>query len=322
MTKIYSKMRRLWLAAVLLAALLAGCGPNSPVNVLLPEPEATPTVGVTPSPTPDNYGIAVVSSPYCPVADWNTIQTKEPQGDLMAWSPEGEMLAWIEPGKTGNWSAGNLVISSGERLEERIQLNIDALAFGSLSWSADGKILAFVALRRSDSLYTVMTVDLSGDRPKIKDRLPDEAARTDEWGSAKAIAGWSGERQVTVISSCGADCDEQITIDLDLGSWKAEPAALRKSLPDYWRIGNHRPVDDPEQYPPMVEEPSWSQDGDFMAYIDERNTLWVINLPDKDQFRIPYHLGYIQEVKWSQNSRKMTVRNESRIFLFSMDCPE
>ncbi len=312
-----------YLALALLALLLAsGCSPESPLSALLPPPEVTPTSEVTPSPTPDDHGFPFVSSPYCKVAEWNTIQTEGPQGDLMAWSPVSDMLAWIEPGKTGNWSAGNLTISSGKLLKNRTAINLDALAFGNLSWSEDGKFLAFVALRHSDSLYTVMTVDFSSDHPKVKDQLLDEAARTDDWGSDKAIVGWSGPRSLEAVSSCGPDCDVPITIDVTTNTWKAQANAKRKSLPEHWKIGNQLPVDDPEQYPAMVEDPSWSQDGTFLAFIDERNNLWVIDLTEKTQTLLPYYFGYIQEIKWSSNSRLITVRNESRIYLMSMDCPE
>ncbi len=305
---------------ILMLLFPSGCSPESPLSPLLPVSEATPTPEVTPTATPNDNGYPFVFSPYCKVGEWNTIQTEGPQGDLMAWSPVEDMLAWIEPGKTGNWSAGNLVVSSGPLLKNRAPLNIDALAFGNLSWSSDGKILAFVALRRSDTLYTVITVDFSGDRPRVKDQLPDEAARTDNWGSDKAIIGWKGPAQLEVASSCGPDCDTPITIDLTTNTWRATSDITRKSLQDYWKISNKRPVDDPTLYPPMVEDPSWSQDDTMMSFIDERNNLWAINLPEKTQMQIPYYLGYVQEVKWSSNSRLMTVRNESQIFLLSMDC--
>ncbi len=316
-------LRMSFFAFALLALLLvSGCSPESPLSALVPPAEVTPTSAVTPSPTPDDHGFPFVSSPYCKVTEWNTIQTEGPQGDLMAWSPASDTLAWIEPGKTGNWSAGNLVVSSGQLLKNRASINIDALAFGNLSWSADGQVLAFVALRHTDSLYTVVTIDFSGDRPKVKDQLPDEAAHTDEWGSDKAIIGWDGPRQLQVASSCGPDCDLPITIDTAANTWKMHSSAERKTLSSNWKIGNQRPVDDPDQYPPMVEDPSWSQDGNFMAFVDERNNLWVVDLVEKTQTMLPYYFGYIEEIKWSSNSRLMTVRNESRIFMMSMDCPE
>ncbi len=319
---IHTLVRKSWLLLPLLAlVVLSGCSPESPLSVLLPAPEVTPTAEVIPSPTPDDHGYPFVFSPYCQVGEWNTIQTEEQQGDLMAWSPVSNTLAWIEPGKTGNWSAGNLVVSSGLLLKDRAPLNIDALTFGDLAWSEDGKFLAFIALRRSDSLYTVMTVDFTGDRPKVKDRLPDEAARTDDYGSDKAIVGWNGDRQLDVVSSCGPDCDTPITIDLNANTWQVDPTAQRKSLQEYWRISNKKPVEDPTQFPTMVEDPSWSQDGVMMGLIDERNNLWVANLTEKTQMAIPYYLGFIQEVKWSFNNRLMTVRNDNRIFLLSMDCP-
>ncbi len=317
-------LRKPWLElglALLALALLSGCSPESPLSALLPAPESSPTPEVIASPTPDDHGYPFTNSPYCLMDQWNTIQTEGAQGDLMAWSPVSDALAWIEPGKTGNWSAGNLVVSSGPQLKNRESLNIDALAYGNLSWSDDGKFLAFVALRRTDSLYTVMTVDFTGEQPKVKDRLPDEAARTDGFGSDKAIVGWTGVRQLNVVSSCGSDCDMPITIDLQANTWKANPTAERKSLPEYLKISNKKPVDDPANYPPMVEDPSWSQNGEMMGFIDERNNLWVFNVPEKNQMLISFNLGYIQEVKWSLNGRLMTVRNDNRIYLLSMDCP-
>jgi hypothetical protein len=36
---------------------------------------------------------------------------------------------------------------------------------------------------------------------------------------------------------------------------------------------------------------------------------------------IPFNMGFIQEVKWSSNTRLMAVRNDNHIYLLTMDCP-
>jgi hypothetical protein len=300
-----------WLAACSVMGLEPDSG-QAAAN-LTPEPTETPL----PS------GISVVTSPLCLVQTLRSVETEELQGDMIAWSPSEYTLAWIEPNQTGNWSVGNLALISSISYEKKVPVPPNANVFGDLVWSPDSQYLALIGLRRSDGLYTVMTADMTNVNPKFTDWLPSQSASTDPYAGRKAIVEWLDEQTLRAVVSCGVDCDQMVDIDVETGERQYHEEQMRKSegLNVYLGIGNKNLPYDAEEFPTM-RDPSWSPDGQSVAYLDDRALLWILAINEKTQSLIPVPAGRPVEIKWAPDGRNIAVRTDANVFMYSMDCVE
>ena len=305
---------------LLLPLLLAACG-------ILPNPEAG--VGEnTPVPTAtlDPAGFRAVPSKACLIADWATMQTNRPQGDLIAWRPETLDLAYINQIERSSWFVGDLVLAKAPDYSEHISLAPEYLVSGDLTWSPSGEKLAFLAFRPNENLTTVMVVNADGSG--LKDLFPTDMARTDTRTSQKAIVGWTSETTIEVLSSCGDVCRNGYEIDI---SDSSAPSLQPTPIGDYTELGqalqmNRRMLEyGPDDFPrvmrdPATSRPHWSPNDVWVAYLDRRLLLWVLSPEDKITFPVELGLRDVSETQWSGEDSRLAVRAEDRIFIFTVPC--
>lgn len=298
-------------------SFLASCSGNS----TSPTETSTPSGSISSAlvritKTPSEFDI--VSDEACSVAEWETIRISSPQGDLIAWAPGQLELAYLLPKPGYSWFTGDLAIASGKGFQDQKTLTSQVDISGGLSWSPDGKRIAFLALRPSEQVYTVMAMWYDGSG--MVDLFPGDSARTDEWSSPKGILGWASPDLLKAVISCGAGCDQAVEIDVASGKRVStgEPGHgdIKK---DNWQPSRYTIEFDASRFPAMIY-PSWSLDGKNIAYFDEEGNLWVLRRGEKSRF--PIDTGHLQasEAKWSYDSHYLAVRTDGRIMILEIPC--
>lgn len=309
----YTSSRALLTAAALLvAAFLTACGGASAEGAATPVPTATL----------DTAGYRAVGTRACRIADWTTMQGSTEQGDLIAWRPGSRDLAYLAPAERSSWYVGDLTLAKAPDYSEKILLAPDVLAAGDLTWSPSGDTLAFLAFRPNEDIYTVMTV--AADGSQLTDLFPTDAARTDTRASQKAVIGWKDDSTVQVMSSCGEQCRSSYDIRV---SSSAAPALTPTPVGDYnelsWNLQiSRRELEfDEEDFPRnFLRSPHWSPDSRWVAYLDKRLLLWVLDAAEKDIFPVDIGLRDVAETQWASDSGALAVRAEDRIFVFEIPC--
>jgi hypothetical protein len=305
----------------LLSGMLAACGAGpggSPGSLA-----ATPT----PTSTPDPSGFQGIASRACLLGDWPTMQTNRPSGDLLAWQPRVaggsaiDRLAYLAPDVRSSWYTGVLMIADGPDFQNRRELAPNILATGDLTWSPTGDYLAFLAFRPDENVYTVMVV--AADGSGLEDLFPTDSARTDARTSQKAIAGWSGSRTLTVIASCGEEC--RVAYDITVGG-PTYPALTPTPMDSYRSLAQNLEMNrlaitaTAQPLPKNLYSPNWSPDLQWIAYLDRRDLLWALHIPEKIYYLIDIGLRSVSETRWSPNSDHLAIRAEDRTFVFRVDC--
>lgn len=317
------KHRRAAVVLVWLMLLLAACQP--------PAGDEGPLAALmrTPSSTPDVLGFMQVPSPACLVADWASMQTNRPQGDLLAWSPDGTRLAYLAPQPATSWYVGLASVAIGPRFEDRSELVPNLMAVGDLTWSPDGTQIAFVALRGDENVQTVLVSRMNDG--SLTDLFPFDQARGDSRTSQKSIIGWRDNNRIRVFSSCGEDCQQEYEIHVITGAARPAGGAQRRNASITPTPGVVKVLDslepevnqrsyDPSIFPRVFNRPNWSPDGTQVLYLDRRGLLWNLNPEAKTQYVIEIGLRDVDETKWSPDGLRAAIRAEDRIYVFELPC--
>lgn len=252
----------------------------------------------------------------CQVARFEPLRVDQLQGDLLAWRPDQDQLAYVAPAASSNWYAGTLEMVQGPEYAEPVVMAPDTLVFGDLTWSPDGALLAYVALRISDGVYTIQTVSPEEGIPK--DWLPGEVARTENGSSAKAIIGWQAGQRLRVLSACGPDCDQTLEINLATGEVSAIGEQLRRAK-DRLALRDHLVIHDEETYPYMIQ-PNWSHDNRMIAYFDEDDRVMLVIVAEQVQYILDVGINTPRETKWSYDNRHLAVRTDDWVYIFDPVC--
>lgn len=273
----------------------------------------------TPAPLPTSIlpGLVTVQPWMCRLAELSMLRVDEPQGDLLAWAPGAETLAYVAPASGSTWLVGALVLVDAPAFDTHRE--IASQAAGDLAWSPAGSRLAYLSLRRGDTLFSVnVTLPQAGT---AVDLFPAEAARTDAWSSQKAVLGWADENRLQVQVSCGLDCMQALEINLVTGGQTPLGEQTQRAW-DWWDTSLNQPVELPEEYQEFMQRPNWSPDGRQLVYLDQRLDAWVVSPGNRTQFILDTG-GFLAvgETDWSYDGQYLAVQAEDRLFIFGTECP-
>ena len=276
-------------------------------------PDDTPT----PQPTSSIPNLQVTSPQACLVTTQDMIRVEHPQGDLIAWSPIDDTLVYIASTQNSSWNVGDLNLLSPPNFDSPLRLATQVA--GELTWDPDGSTIAYLGLRRKDNLYTIGLAYPNGRASR--DLFPDEAARTDDYSSQKAILSWINSGRLRVLASCGIDCMQ--TLDFGVLSGLSTPVGepIQRSW-DMLAVHTFHPDIIPPMYASLPGQLNWSPDESRIAYIDANDNAWVISTQADTLF--PLDVGQYAtatETDWSYDSQYLAVQVDQWIKVFSFNCP-
>jgi hypothetical protein len=312
---------RIYFTLLIIVLFLSGCGTGSGEQPAAQNEEGTPI----PTPTRDPSGYQAGPSQSCQIADWPTMQSDKPQGDLIAWQPGTDNLAYMSPAERSSWYIGDLMLAKGPEFTQRIPLATGVLASGDLTWSPSGSRLAFLAFRPNENVYTVMIVNPDGSG--LADLFTTDQARTDQRTSQKAIIGWKGEDTLQVMSSCGEECRQSFDIRMDAAAGVAlvpTPVVNYHDLSEGLQLHRKEQTIDPAKFPKILTDPkskpNWSPDNQMIAYLDKRGLLWMLSIPKVENYMLDIGLRDVAETQWAADNHYLAIRAEDRIFAFQVPC--
>jgi hypothetical protein len=271
----------------------------------------------TPQPTSSVPGMQVISPQACLVAEQGLVRVEQPQGDLIAWSPVSNTVAYIAVTQTSSWNVGQLSLLSAPEFEAPLSL-VSGVA-GELTWSPDGSAIAYLGLRRSDNLYTIGLA--YPDKSPANDLFPGDAARTDDYSSQKSILEWLDNSHLLVMASCGLDCMQtmDISVDSGLSSLVGNPTQPTWGM---WLPHTHQPSSIPDEFTGLSGQMNWSWDGQHIAYIDDQDNAWVIDVQDDTLYPLGIgQYGTATETGWSFDNQYLAVQVDQSLKIFSFSCP-
>jgi len=253
----------------------------------------------------------------CQVAEQGMIRVESPQGDLISWSPITDTVAYIAPTLASTWNVGELNVLSAPKFD--LPTRLATQVAGELTWAPDASTIAYLGLRRSDNLFTIGLASPSGRASQ--DLFPDEAARTDDYSSQKAILQWINPAQLRVYVSCGIDCLQ--TLDIGLLSGLSTPVGKPLEKPwGLYAVRTFSPPDIPEEYAKLTGQLNWSWDNRYIAYIDDNGNAWVINVGAGTIYPLEIgKYGTATETDWSYDNQYLAVQVDQNLKIFSFQCP-
>ncbi len=271
----------------------------------------------TPMPTSSVPDLQVIAPEACLVAQQDMIRVNDPQGDLISWSPSSDTVAYIAAAQRASWNVGDLDQVSAPKFDSPVRLATGAA--GELSWAPDASSIAYLGLRRSDNLYTIGLAYPDG-RASV-DLFPDEAARTDDYSSQKAILEWMDATRLRVMVSCGVDCLQTMDFDVQTGNSSLVGDAIQPPWELYSPHTFH-PSILPDEYAQLAGQLNWSWDDQLIAYIDDIGNAWVINPADGTLYPLGIgQYGTATETDWSYDSQYLAVHVDQTMMIFSFNCP-
>ncbi len=271
----------------------------------------------TPMPTSSVRGSTVIASQACLVAAQSMIRVDEPQGDLIAWSPQADSVAYIAATTGSSWNIGELNLLSAPKFDTPIRLATGIA--GELTWSPDAASIAYLGLRRSDNLYTIGLAYPNGRTSQ--DLFPDEAARTDDYSSQKAILEWVDPGRLRVLVSCGNDCMQTMDIAVQTGITSNVADPIQRTW-DMWSAHTNHPAIIPPKYAELTGQLNWSWDEKHIAYIDKAGNAWVINANGGNLYSLDIgQYGTATETDWSFDDQYLAVQVDQQLMIFSFKCP-
>ncbi len=279
--------------------LLTSCSIfNSPSQSATQTSAARPTSTLPPELATQQ--LRLVSPPSCLQAEFASIDTQTPQGDLMAWSPTGSLLALDVPdNQRWGWYVGVILIYDAAAKQE-LYTSQGNFVYGDLTWSPGADYLAFVKFTADINLYTVMTLRLR-DRALV-DYFPGDAAHTDDFSSQKGIDSWNANGALVVTSSCGADCSRFYNIDVTTGQVTA--------------ISDKRKSEDASL---ALKNLFISPDGRLKVVKDDQGMSWMASQKDGKTYFLT--ADPIDEIKWSADSQYFALRLVDRVSVYKTSCP-
>jgi dipeptidyl aminopeptidase/acylaminoacyl peptidase len=320
------------LVLISLFVLLTACGGSDDNTAQASSGNSTPV----PTPTKDPSGYQAIDPKSCLITDWSTMQSRQAQGDLIAWQPiaatpgsavQAPNLAYLAPASRSSWFIGDLMLAKGPTFENRVELATGTYATGDLTWAPDGSRLAFTAYRANDNLYTVMVVNSDGNG--LLDLFPGDAANTGDSTSLKAIVNWPSATELTVLSSCGVECAQSYTIKFaDAATNTAPDVSAPTPVDDYHVLAENLKVQyhtidiKADEFPKILQTktPQWSPNNQMAAYMDKKDYLWLLSTDGKITYQLDIGLRNMDETQWSSDSQWLAVRAEDRIFVFEIPC--
>jgi dipeptidyl aminopeptidase/acylaminoacyl peptidase len=300
--------------------ILMGCSPvvetNATPSGTPPFQTVSPSASVLVSPSPNPTVFPTIPLHACLLYQVPTIRTLRSQGDLMAWSPTSNVLAFLSSSEQMDQSSGSLMIVPLPA--EGTTLRLATNGAGNISWSPDGKHIAFTSLRLGEGVYSLQAVATDGSG--LVDFFPGDSARTDEWASPKIVHSWSSDNQhLEIYASCGVNCAAPYIANVLDGTQKPAGGPGLPNI-DFWQIHTYTPETLPESITDATS-PNWSPDGNRIAYFDDRFNIWVLSKTEKNQFMLdlgkwatPY------ETKWSSDGNYLAVRVDLTIKVFQIGC--
>ncbi len=252
-------------------------------------------------------------------------------GGIMEWSENAPLFAYVAPdNRYWGWFSGDAVIlnfAEDAKVPDEFGNIPDGLApselsttdlhvFGDFAFSPDNSKLAFTALRQSEKLYTVMVASLDSGLKDVIDLFPDALAETDEYASDKSIIRWVNDNVLQTASSCGIDCERIFNINVRNGSLTPQEE-VRK----HGHAGREQPnhvIEYDERNYPVMNNPNWSPDEQFVFYTDARYQSWIIRERSKQQYQIPVDGRDVLQTLWSSDSRFLAIRYEDRIEIYEI----
>jgi hypothetical protein len=259
----------------------------------------------------------VIQPQACKVSEHGVIRVDQPQGDLVAWSPGENTIAYVASTQASTWNVGDLTLLTAPSFDGPQKLA--AQAVGELVWSPEGRTLAYLTLRRSDSLYSIGLINPDGQNSR--DLFPGEAARTDNYSSQKAILGWVNEGRLQVLTSCGLDCMQRMDFGILTGLSTSVGVPIQRSW-DLWSVTISQPAVIPSSFADLIGQLNWSPDEKSIAYIDENGSVWIIGIDAGTQYPIDIGAyGTAVETDWSADSQFLAVRADQYMKIYSFSCP-
>jgi hypothetical protein len=273
----------------------------------------------TPTPLPTSIipGLQVVSPQACLVTEQRMIRVENPQGDLISWSPTGNTVAYVASTQGSSWNVGELNILTAPLFDNPERLGTQVA--GELAWSPNATTIAYLGLRRSDTLYTIGLA--YPDRRPSKDLFPGEAARTYDFSSQKAILEWIDDGRLRVYTSCGLDCMQEVDFGVitGLSTQKGDPVQRDWKL---WSVHTNQPITIPSEYVDLPGQLNWSPDESQIAYVDEDGYLWIINVGTGELYPLDIGAyGTATETDWSYDNQYLAVHVDQNLMIFSFKCP-
>ncbi len=279
--------------------LLAACSIFSS-----PSQSATQTAAAIPTSTlpPEiaTQDLRLVTPPSCLKAQFTSINTQGPQGDLLAWAPKSDLLALDVP-ENRHWGfyLGSAMIYDISVSKELFATQGDYV-YGDLTWSPGADYLAFVKFTADTSLYTIVTLRLSDHT--LVDHFPGDSAHTDDFSSLKGIDSWDVEQQLVATSSCGPDCARFYSLDVANGKVTV--------------LSENRKAED---HSLQVNNQLASPDGRLKVITDDQGMSWLANPASGSTYLLSK--DPIDEIKWSSDSQYYAIRLADQISVYKVNCP-
>jgi hypothetical protein len=316
----FAKLR--WIIYITPLILLLGACASNPKTTNT----ANPTSVITPSPQvsiilkPGIFSSTRIPADNCLVGTTSTIDVTDPQGDLVSWSPVQNTIAFVAPstGSSWSWYLGDLVTISNLSAAQVYTISNGGV-FGDLTWSPDGKTIAFVARRFGDNTFTAMILQI--DTGHLTDLFPDKEAHTDSLTSPKGIVNWIDNTNLVVATSCDGDCVQLIKVNALNGAKEAYSSGpIRKKDDHSLDITKIEPTSIPTSYPTMTD-PNWGPDTNKneLIYFDDNDNAQFIS---GSSTPAPLGVGYNRngETKWSYDSKFVAVRVDDNLYIYKADC--
>jgi Tol biopolymer transport system component len=279
--------------------VLAACSVlNSPSRSATQTAAAVPTSTFPPELATQD--LRLVSPRSCLTAQFTSINTQSPQGDLMAWSPSGDLLALDLP-ENGHWGwfLGDATIYDVPANKEVFATQGDYV-FGDLTWSPAGDYLAFVKYSADAHLYTVVSLRLQDH--SLVDYFPGASAHTDDFSSLKGIDAWDASQSLVVTSSCGSDCVRFYSINTGSGQTVA--------------LSEKRKTEDQSL---QLKNQLTSPDGRLKVINDDQGMSWLTRAADGSTYLLAK--DPIDEIKWSADSQYFAIRLVDQVSVYKVSCP-
>jgi len=311
-----------WIICITLFVLiLCACTSQSKMTNGITSPSVTaPTLQVANILKPGVFNSTRIPADDCLVGTTSTIDVQDPQGDLVAWSPVNDTIAYVAPatGSSWNWYLGNLVTISNLSTVQTYAVSNGGV-FGDITWSPDGKTIAFIARRFGDDTYTAMTLQINSGQ--LTDLFPDKEAHTDSLTSPKGIVNWIDNTDLVVSTSCDGDCAQLIKVNTVNDSKEAySPGQIRKKDDHSLDITSVEPTFIPTSYPTMTD-PDWAPDlnKNELIYFDQNGEAQFISGQSTPS---PLGIGYYRngEIKWSYDSKLVAIRLDDNLDIYRADC--
>ncbi len=316
----FAKLR--WLICITpVILMLCACSskPKTTVNIQ-PTRAVTPSPGVSVLLKPGIFNSTKIPADDCLVGTTSTIDIQDPQGDLVSWSPVQDTIAFVAPsaGSAWSWYVGDLVTISNLSAVQTYTITNSGIS-GDITWSPDGKTIAFIARRFGDNTFTAMTLQIATGQ--LTDLFPDKEAHTDSLTSPKGIVNWLDNTNVVVATSCDGDCVQLVKVNVLNGSKEAySSGTIRKKDDHSLDLTVLEPTVIPTSYPTMTG-PNWAPDAN-------KNELIYFDANDNAQFisgsstPAPLGFGYNRngEIKWSYDSKFVAIRLDDNLYVYKADC--